>query len=293
MNDGIQPGLIALGAPVTLAAHSTKGPDPERQPDTYEHLHHNTAPGSSSSQSVDHDTLAGDNDTSSPARGIATSKRSAHSSMDHITELGDRRVSVTQGKSEFAALERRFSNLSQHSAELQRSDTRRSGYNEASKITLAASRANVADPEKGRIEEEEFDLATVLRSGREKSDESGIKHKSVGVVWEDLEVIGAGGMKINIRNFTSAIIEQFLMPTLSVLGLFGYKPFAPKPKTILYKNSGLLKPGEMCLVLGRPGSGCSTFLKSIANQRDSFMAVNGDVEYAGVHSKEMAKLYGG
>jgi ATP-binding cassette subfamily G (WHITE) protein 2 (SNQ2) len=99
--------------------------------------------------------------------------------------------------------------------------------------------------------------------------------------------------QINIRNFSSAVIEQFLLPALSVLGLFGYKPFASKPRTILHKNSGVLRPGEMCLVLGRPGSGCSTFLKSITNQRDSFMHVNGEVDYAGVGWKEMKKQFAG
>lgn len=111
--------------------------------------------------------------------------------------------------------------------------------------------------------------------------------------WEDLEVVGAGGMQINIRTFPNAINEQFMMPVVSLMGLCGLKMFAPKPKTILRKNSGLLQPGEMCLVLGRPGAGCSTFLKSIANQWDSFMSVNGDVKYAGVDWKEMAKYYSG
>lgn len=83
------------------------------------------------------------------------------------------------------------------------------------------------------------------------------------------------------------------MPVLAVLGLFGYKPFESKPRTILQKSSGVLKPGEMCLVLGRPNAGCSTFLKAIANQRDSYLHVNGNVEYAGVGWKEMGKRYGG
>jgi len=231
---------------------------------------------------------------------------SANSSRDHIADLGESHVSVRKGKSEFAALERRFSNLSQHSQpELQRSNTRRSirsGFVKPEKvISTVSERDNTAnnnngasDAEKGQKKEEgEFDLAEVLRSGREKSDEAGIKKKRVGVVWEDLEVIGSGGLKINIRNFMSAIIEQFLMPALAILGLFGYKPFATKNKNILHKNSGLLKPGEMCLVLGRPGSGCSTFLKAITNQRETYVAVNGDVSYAGVGWKEMKKLYAG
>jgi ABC-type multidrug transport system ATPase subunit len=83
------------------------------------------------------------------------------------------------------------------------------------------------------------------------------------------------------------------MPVINLLGLFGVKLFQPGPKTILHKTSGALKPGEMCLVIGRPGAGCSTFLKAIANQRDSYLSVNGDVEYAGVGWKEMKKQYGG
>lgn len=49
----------------------------------------------------------------------------------------------------------------------------------------------------------------------------------------------------------------------------------------------------MCLVLGCPGSGCSTFLKTIANQRDGYARVSGDVLYAGIDSDEMLKYYKG
>ena len=55
----------------------------------------------------------------------------------------------------------------------------------------------------------------------------------------------------------------------------------------------MLKPGEMCLVLGCPGSGCTTFLKTIANERDSYFGVNGDVRYAGIDNTEMNKHYKG
>ncbi|KAG8920759.1 hypothetical protein FRC00_009551, partial [Tulasnella sp. 408] len=53
------------------------------------------------------------------------------------------------------------------------------------------------------------------------------------------------------------------------------------------------QPGEICLVLGVPGSGCTTFLKVIANQRGAYAKVTGDVSYAGIESQEMAKKYGG
>lgn len=47
----------------------------------------------------------------------------------------------------------------------------------------------------------------------------------------------------------------------------------------------------MLLVLGRPGSGCSTFLKVIGNQRFGYESVEGEVRYGGTHSDAMAKSY--
>lgn len=49
----------------------------------------------------------------------------------------------------------------------------------------------------------------------------------------------------------------------------------------------------MCLVLGTPGSGCTTFLKTIANERGEYASVNGRVLYAGMDADEMARLYKG
>jgi ATP-binding cassette, subfamily G (WHITE), member 2, SNQ2 len=49
----------------------------------------------------------------------------------------------------------------------------------------------------------------------------------------------------------------------------------------------------MCLVLGCPGSGCSTFLKAITNQRQNFAGVSGDVLYAGMNAEEMGEYYKG
>jgi ATP-binding cassette, subfamily G (WHITE), member 2, SNQ2 len=47
----------------------------------------------------------------------------------------------------------------------------------------------------------------------------------------------------------------------------------------------------MILVLGCPGSGCTTFLKAIANQRDDYSSVRGDVWYGGIDAMEMEKTY--
>lgn len=45
------------------------------------------------------------------------------------------------------------------------------------------------------------------------------------------------------------------------------------------------------LVLGRPGAGCSTVLRVLANQHQSFQEVHGSIQYAGLSSAEMGKRY--
>ena len=61
-----------------------------------------------------------------------------------------------------------------------------------------------------------------------------------------------------------------------------------KPRRNLVQGvSGVALPGETMLVLGRPGSGCTTVLKVIANNRESFEGVTGDVNYGGIGAQEM------
>ncbi|KAF9461129.1 hypothetical protein BDZ94DRAFT_1373768 [Collybia nuda] len=56
---------------------------------------------------------------------------------------------------------------------------------------------------------------------------------------------------------------------------------------------GVVRPGEMLLVLGRPGSGCSTLLKTLANHRDEFHAVEGNIHYDSLTPAEIARHYQG
>jgi ATP-binding cassette subfamily G (WHITE) protein 2 (SNQ2) len=62
---------------------------------------------------------------------------------------------------------------------------------------------------------------------------------------------------------------------------------------ILKNFKGVAKPGEMVLVLGRPGSGCTTFLKVISNQRYGYTKVDGNVLYGPFDSDLFEKRYRG
>ncbi|KAG9100824.1 hypothetical protein FRC06_003645 [Ceratobasidium sp. 370] len=157
----------------------------------------------------------------------------------------------------------------------------------ARRLTRQSTRKGDDDVEK----QESFDLLEYLRTTSGKQNEAGFAHKHVGVTFQNLRVIGAGGVKIYVRTFPDAVKEFFLLPLFMAAALLGKQPVAPK--TILHSFDGAVRPGEMVLVLGRPGAGCSSFLKTIANQRGSFVSVQGDVQYAGISAQEFGKRFAG
>jgi ATP-binding cassette subfamily G (WHITE) protein 2 (PDR) len=63
---------------------------------------------------------------------------------------------------------------------------------------------------------------------------------------------------------------------------------------ILQHLDGLVEAGEMLVVLGPPGSGCSTFLKTITGETHGFIVDNGShINYQGVSPELMNKNYRG
>ncbi|KAK2794659.1 hypothetical protein FQN51_000757 [Onygenales sp. PD_10] len=132
------------------------------------------------------------------------------------------------------------------------------------------------------------------RQRQAESEEEKTRH--VGVVWKGLSVRGVGmGAAV-----AGTIGDVFLGVPRAVRGLVGLggggvgrgKGKGKKSvRTILDGFTGCVRPGEMLLVLGRPGSGCSTFLKAIGNQRAGYESVEGEVTYGGTDAETMAKNY--
>ncbi|KAI0966753.1 ABC transporter PeaB1 [Xylaria arbuscula] len=52
-------------------------------------------------------------------------------------------------------------------------------------------------------------------------------------------------------------------------------------RTLIHGFSGSLDSGEMLLVIGKPGSGCTTFLKALSNMGDEYKSVTGGLTYGG------------
>jgi ABC-type multidrug transport system ATPase subunit/ABC-type multidrug transport system permease subunit len=127
------------------------------------------------------------------------------------------------------------------------------------------------------------------KTRQEASEEEKTRH--FGVIFKNLTVKGMGvGAALQ-----PSVGDIFLGLPRFIKNLVtrGPRQAAGKPpvRTIIDDFSGCIKPGEMLLVLGRPGAGCSTFLKVIGNQRFGYEEILGDVEYGGTDAKTMAKRY--
>jgi len=223
------------------------------------------------------DTIA---DPEDPEKQRET-KRHANPNGFSRTETG---INVKAAEAEFAELQRELSGISQTSKKLAKSKSRES------------SRKGNHDEEKGTVSEstsddEPFDLESTLRGNQAAEIESGIRPKHIGVVWDGLTVRGRGGVTNFVKTFPDAFISFFnvVETTMHIFGL-GKKG---KDVDILKDFRGVTKPGEMVLVLGRPGSGCTTFLKVIANQRFGYTGVEGEVLYGPFDSATFAKQYRG
>ena len=146
-------------------------------------------------------------------------------------------------------------------------------------------------------DEDGFHLEQFMRDGHlEKRTESGESTKKVGVVFRNMTVKGVASGATFVRTLPQAILGTFGPDLYKILcrfipGLrFGHQG---ELRTLLHDFTGVVRHGEMMLVLGRPGSGCSTFLKVIANSRDSYASVEGDVSYSGIPADEARKHYRG
>lgn len=81
-----------------------------------------------------------------------------------------------------------------------------------------------------------------------------------GVAFRDLNVFGLGSEDEYQHTAASylLIVPRFIARLL--------RQQATPRRHILHGLCGEIQHGEMLLVLGRPGSGCSTFLKSLAGE---------------------------
>ena len=156
-------------------------------------------------------------------------------------------------------------------------------------------KSSILTPQISHSAEEQVEIERLMsrmfgKNRQENSEEEKTRH--VGLVFRDLTVRGMG-LGAALQPTVGDIFMNLPRLIQGVLGK-GPKPGQKPPiRTIINKFTGCVRPGEMLLVLGKPGSGCSTFLKVLANQRHGYESIDGDVTYGGTDAKTMGKHYRG
>lgn len=136
------------------------------------------------------------------------------------------------------------------------------------------------------------DLEEYLTRANREAEDSGIIPKKIGVRFKNLTVQGSGTGSIFVRTFGDELLGLFGKDLFNLVRGWISKQ-TPPIKNIIHDFSGVVKPGEMLLVLGNPGSGSSTFLRALTNQRRDFTAIKGDVDYSGLGFETAKKQFRG
>ena len=130
---------------------------------------------------------------------------------------------------------------------------------------------------------EDWALMPDVKGFAERGEKDNFKARKLGVTWTNLTVKGVGADAA----FNENVFSQFNIPRNIKEARHG-----PPLNTILDNSHGCVKPGEMLLVLGRPGSGCTTLLKMLANRRNGYAEVNGDIFFGSMTAKEAGQYRG-
>ncbi|CDK28026.1 unnamed protein product [Kuraishia capsulata CBS 1993] len=140
------------------------------------------------------------------------------------------------------------------------------------------------------IDPNDFELQRVLQTFVRRADSNGIELKSLGVEMDDVTVFGVD----ETASYASTVGEVLTAP-FRVGEIF--KRISGRKAD---PNSGLRKvnkdinvvcaPGEMVLVLGRPGAGCSTMLKTVAGELEEYVKQEGSITYDNNPQAQVLKM---
>lgn len=123
--------------------------------------------------------------------------------------------------------------------------------------------------------------------GFTKNDPSRYLLRSAGVAFKNLEAYGFGSPTDYQKNVGNVLLE--------VTRVFRWMGGHKKQRIQILKGfDGVVEAGEMLLVLGSPGAGCSTLLKSISGDIHGFcIGSDSVINYQGIPAKQMHSQFRG
>lgn len=118
---------------------------------------------------------------------------------------------------------------------------------------------------------------------KEEYEAAGYPAKRLGVSWENLTVKGKA---------SGAVLHDTVLSLFDIPGKIKTGRSPSREKVILDDNFGCVRPGQVLLVLARPGGGSTTLLKVLANARKGYSSIEGDVRYGNMDHKQAQEFRG-
>lgn len=173
-----------------------------------------------------------------------------------------------------------------HFRELAKHYTRQSFQSNVDHDVFHAEADSPLDPNSDNFRPRNWTKA-MLRM-RHAQGEEHFRERTAGVSFRNLSAHGiAGG-----ADYQPSVGNVILQAAGAIKDLVSRKP--KRTVDILQGLDGLVKPGEMLVVLGPPGSGCSTFLKTLTGETHGYeVGKDSDINYTGINFKEMHTSFRG
>lgn len=162
-----------------------------------------------------------------------------------------------------------------------------------STLSKQMSKLTANEMETFQLDPQDFDLQKILQYIVNFNAKSNVPKPQLEVVFRDLTVVG--------KNASASVLKDvsiFFFPIVYLVDkfrkdkkdTFDFSKLAKKRK-VIKDISGYALPGTMTLVLGRPGAGCSTLLKTIAGERKTYIRTDGQLSFSGIDQKEMFRFF--
>jgi ATP-binding cassette subfamily G (WHITE) protein 2 (SNQ2) len=190
-------------------------------------------------------------------------------------------------------LENKFQDLN---STIQRSITNDPNDNVMTRLeTLSKnlSSKNANEMELFQMDRNDFDLEKILSYLVDFNKSSGYDMNEIDVVYKDLTVTGKNTAASVLKDVSDVFFKPFVAIHNKIANRnnknnYNFKNL-PKTRKIIRNVTGFAIPGTITLVLGRPGAGCSTLLKTIAGETKKYKKVEGDLFFNGIDAKKIFK----
>lgn len=135
---------------------------------------------------------------------------------------------------------------------------------------------------------DKFDAYLWSRKRLRLIQQEGVEFPRASVTFKNMTVSGSGEA-LQLQETVGSVLTAPLRP-----GKFFSFAKKKEHKTILRNFDGVIKGGELLMVLGRPGSGCSTFLKTLSGELHGLdLDKESTIHYNGVEMQKMHSEFKG